>query len=116
MSPSGKVLSMALRTRIEGGGTPRPEHWGIDSEYGRLIDVLLGPIDHYNWQAGNAVAQRSERVGRKFDAKLAARQHGEMVDAYEQAGVRVHRLAPDEQLPYQVFARDSSVMTPWGAV
>ena len=107
---------MRLRTRIEGGGTPRPERWGIDSEYGRLTDVLVGPIDHFNWQAGNAVAQRSERVGRKFDAKLAARQHAEMIHAYEQAGVRVHRLAADERLPYQVFARDSSVMTPWGAV
>jgi N-dimethylarginine dimethylaminohydrolase len=108
--------SMVLRTRIEGGGTPRPAHWGIDSEYGRLTDVLVGPVDHYNWQAGNAVAQRSERVGRRFDAKVASRQHAEMVDAYQQAGVRVHRLAPDAQLPYQVFARDSSVMTPWGAV
>ena len=63
---------MTLRTRLEGGGTPRPEHWGIDSEYGRLTDVLVGPIDHFNWQAGNAVAQRSERVGRKFDAEVAA--------------------------------------------
>jgi N-dimethylarginine dimethylaminohydrolase len=107
---------MTLRTRIEGGGTPRPEYWGIDSEYGRLTDVLVGPIDHFNWQAGNAVAQRTERVGRKFDARIAARQHGEMVHAFEQAGVRVHRLLADERLPYQVFARDSSVMTPWGAV
>ncbi|HEV7432763.1 MAG TPA: arginine deiminase family protein, partial [Steroidobacteraceae bacterium] len=116
MNKSVEVLSMALRTRIDGGGTPRPEHWGIDSEYGRLTDVLVGPIEHFNWQAGNAVAQRSERVGRKFDAKVATRQHAEMVRAYEEAGVRVHRLAADEQLPYQVFARDSSVMTPWGAV
>ncbi len=116
MSTSAAVSSVALRTRVEGGGTPRPAYWGIDSEYGRLTDVLVGPIDHFNWQAGNAVAQRSERVGRKFDAQAAARQHAEMVHAYEQAGVRVHRLAADAQLPYQVFARDSSVMTPWGAV
>ena len=107
---------MTLRTRIEGGGTPRPEYWGIDSEYGRLTDVLVGPVDHFNWQAGNAVAQRSERVGLKFDAAVARAQHGEMVQAFEQAGARVHRLLADEQLPYQIFARDSSVMTPWGAV
>ena len=107
---------MRLRTRIEGGGTPRPERWGIDSEYGRLTDVLIGPVDHFNWQAGNAVAQRSERVGRRFDASTAKRQHAEMISAYEQAGVRVHRLPAYEGLPYQVFARDSSVMTPWGAV
>ncbi len=107
---------MAIRTRVEGGGTARPDHWGIDSEYGRLTDVLVGPVDHFNWQSGNAVAQRSERVGRKFDAKIAIQQHGEMVDAFTQAGARVHRLAADIRLPYQVFARDSSVMTPWGAV
>jgi N-dimethylarginine dimethylaminohydrolase len=107
---------MTLRTRVDGGGTPRPEYWGIDSEYGRLTDVLVGPIDHFDWQAGNAVAQRSERIGRKFDVAAAARQHGEMVHAYQQAGAKVHRLQADERLPYQVFARDSSVMTPWGAV
>jgi N-dimethylarginine dimethylaminohydrolase len=39
-----------------------------------------------------------------------------MVMAYEQAGVTVHRLEDDPNLPYQVFARDSSVGTPDGAV
>jgi N-dimethylarginine dimethylaminohydrolase len=39
-----------------------------------------------------------------------------MVQAYEDAGVAVHFLAPDEALPYQVYARDSSFMTPYGAV
>ncbi len=105
-----------LRTRIEGGGTPRPARWGVDSEYGRLRDVLVGPIDHFTWQPGNAVAQRAERVGLRFDAAVARRQYQEMLDAYAQAGVTVHRLAPEEGLPYQIFARDSSVMTPWGAI
>ena len=35
---------MKLRTRIEGGGTPRLERWGVDSEYGRLREVLVGPV------------------------------------------------------------------------
>ena len=39
-----------------------------------------------------------------------------MVAAYEEAGVRVHLLEADPALPYQVFARDSSAMTPGGAV
>ena len=39
-----------------------------------------------------------------------------MIDAYRSAGVTVHTLAADPGLPYQIFARDSSVMTPWGAV
>jgi N-dimethylarginine dimethylaminohydrolase len=107
---------MKLRTRVEGGSTPRPERWGVDSEYGRLRDVLIGPIDHFTWQAGNAVAQRSERVGLRFDFEVARAQYEEMLDAYRQAEVRVHMAAADPLLPYQLFARDSSVITPWGAI
>jgi N-dimethylarginine dimethylaminohydrolase len=107
---------MRLRTRVEGGGTPRLERWGVDSEYGILRDVLIGPIDHFTWQAGNAVAQRAERVGLHFDFNVARAQYGEMLDAYRQADVQVHHLSPDPVLPYQIFARDSSAMTPWGAV
>jgi len=51
-----------------------------------------------------------------FDAAVAQAQHAEMVSAYESAGVRCHFLRADESLPYQVFARASSVMTPYGAV
>ena len=107
---------MQLRTRIDGGGTPRPSRWGLDSEYGRLRDVLIGPVDHFSWQGGNAVAQRSERVGLRFDFATAKAQYGEMLDAYRQAEVNIHTLRPSPELPYQIFARDSSVMTPWGAV
>jgi len=107
---------MQLRTRVEGGGTPRLERWGVDSEYGTLRDVLIGPIDHFAWQGGNAVAQRAERVGLHFDFEVARRQYAEMLDAYRSAAVKVHFLTPDPNLPYQIFARDSSVMTPWGAV
>ena len=39
-----------------------------------------------------------------------------MVDAYRQAGVAVHVLEPQDELPYGVYARDSSFMTPFGAV
>jgi N-dimethylarginine dimethylaminohydrolase len=51
-----------------------------------------------------------------FDFAVATRQSGEMLDAYRQAGVATHFLKADPSLPYQIFARDSSVMTPWGAV
>ena len=107
---------MQLRTRISGGSTPRPQNWGVDSEYGVLRDVLLGPVDHFEWRPGNAVAERSERVGLRFDFATARRQYHEMVDAFRQAEVKVHILPAEPELPYQVFARDSSVMTPWGAV
>src|SRR6266404_2007533 len=107
---------MQLRTRLDQGGTPLASKWGIDSEYGRLRDVLVGPIDHFSWQAGNSVAQRSERIGLRFDFATARAQYGEMLDVYKQAGTKVHILPPSPELPYQIFARDSSAMTPWGAV
>jgi N-dimethylarginine dimethylaminohydrolase len=107
---------MPLRTRLAAGGTPRPTQWGVDSEYGVLRDLLVGPIDHFSWQPGNAIAQRAERIGLRFDFAVARRQYGEMVDAYRSAGVQVHFLKAEAELPYQIFARDSSVMTPWGAV
>jgi N-dimethylarginine dimethylaminohydrolase len=107
---------MQLRTRLDGGGTPRHDRWGVDSEYGTLRDVLVGPVDHFTWRAGNAVAERSERIGLHFDFAVARAQYNEMLDAYAQAGVTVHVLDAQPDLPYQIFARDSSVMTPWGAV
>lgn len=107
---------MQLRARLEHGGTPRPANWGIDSEYGRLRNVLVGPVDYFCWQAGNAVAQRSERIGLRFDFATARAQYDEMLDAYRQAGVEVHTLPGSPELPYQIFARDSSAMTPWGAL
>jgi N-dimethylarginine dimethylaminohydrolase len=109
-------MNPQLRTRIDGGGTPRPARWGVDSEYAVLRDVLVGPVDHFAWRSGNSVAERSERVGLQFDFPTAQRQHREMVDALRQAAVNVHHLPADPDLPYQIFARDSSVMTPWGAV
>lgn len=98
------------------GPSRRLQNWGADSEYGILRDVLIGPIDNFSWQGGNAVAARSARVELEFDAKRAVQQYNEMLHAYETAGVRTHILPADRNLPYQVFARDSSVMTPWGAI
>ena len=90
--------------------------WGVDSEHGRLQDVLLCPPDHFRWLPTSAISQATLDSGRRFDPQAAAAQHAELVAAYEDAEVRCHFLAPDPALPYQVFARDSSAMTPWGAV
>jgi N-dimethylarginine dimethylaminohydrolase len=116
MSDKKHAAVQLLRTRVEGGGTPLARPWGIDSEYGRLRDVLVGPVDHFTWQPGNAVAQRAERVGLRFDVCAARSEHQQMLDVYRQAGVTVHLLQSSADLPYQIFARDSSVMTPWGAI
>jgi N-dimethylarginine dimethylaminohydrolase len=90
--------------------------WGADSEYGRLRDVLLGPPDNFHWLPTSTISKATLASGAKFDRELALSQHRELVSVYESAGVRVHMLEPDPALPYQVFARDSSVMTPDGAV
>lgn len=102
-----------MSASTEGDGTPA---WGSDSEYGRLHDVLLGPPDHFRWLPTSAISRASLASGRRFDAELARAQHRELVAAYDEAGVRTHFLPPDPVLPYQVFSRDSSVMTPWGGV
>ena len=90
--------------------------WGADSEYGRLRDVLLGPPDNFRWMPTSAISKATLASGAVFDRELALAQHRELVSIYDSAEVRVHMLEPDPVLPYQVFARDSSVMTPAGAV
>jgi arginine deiminase len=90
--------------------------FGVDSEYGLLRDVLVCPPDNYRWLATSPISQATLDSGIRFDPERARSQHAEMVSAYEGAGVRCHYLEPDPELPYQVFARDSSLMTPWGAV
>ncbi len=109
-----------LMARVPGGGTPKMADWGLKSEAGRLRDVLLGPAETFHWMADNAtyssIVRDTLRKGYTFDKQAAMRQHREMVDAYQQAGVKVHFLPANENTPYQVYARDSSFMTPWGAV
>lgn len=90
--------------------------WGVDSEHRRLHDVLVCRPDNFEWLRTSAISKATLDQGLEFDTGRARAQHDEMVAAYETAGVRVHYLDPQEGLPYQVFARDSSVMTPWGAV
>ena len=110
-----------LRARVEGGGTPRMTDWVMKSETGLLKDVLLGPAESFRWMgeenaAYSSLVRDTIRRGYKFDKQVAARQHREMVDAYEDAGVTCHFLPVDMHNPYQVYARDSSFMTPYGAV
>ncbi len=90
--------------------------WGVANEYGRLSDVLLCRPDHFEWLPTSSISKDTLRRGLKFDRALALKQHTEMVAAYRDAGVRCHFLEPDPNLPYQVYARDSSFMTPYGAV
>jgi N-dimethylarginine dimethylaminohydrolase len=91
-------------------------NWGADSETGRLTDVLLCPPDNFRWLPTSAISRETLDSGRRFEPETARAQHAELVSIYEGAGVTCHYLEPDLALPYQVFARDSSVMTPWGTL
>lgn len=96
------------------GDGERP--WGANSEYGTLRDVLLCRPDYFHWLPTSSISKATLRSGAKFDRQLAMKQHREMVQAYEDAGVACHFLETEEALPYQVYSRDSSFMTPFGAV
>ena len=90
--------------------------WGVDSEYGTLLDVLVCRPENFRWLPTSAITRATLDAGHTLDASLAVAQHDALVDAYEAAGVRCHFLEPDSALPYQVFTRDSSTMGPNGTV
>src|SRR5436189_44731 len=62
--------------------------WGVDSEYGRLLDVLLCPPDNFRWLPTSAISRATLDSGRSFDPAQARSQHAEMASAYEDAGGR----------------------------
>ena len=94
--------------------------WGITSQTGILTDVLLGKPDHFQWVPLNSISAVNQanqvQMGYQFDLQKAKQQHKEMVRVYEANDVRCHFVEADEGLPSSVFTRDSSFMSPWGAV
>lgn len=101
------------------GIQPAPK-WGITNDYAKLRHVLLGKPEYYRWvEAGPLIGRtlaNADRTGHKFDLQLAMKQHTEMVSIYEENGVTCHYLDADEALHRNFFARDSSAMSPWGAL
>ena len=95
-------------------------NWGINNDYNVLTDVLLGKPEYFRWvEAGPLIGRtlaNAHMTGAKFDLQLAMAQHAEMVSIYEENGVRCHYLDADPVLHRNFFARDSSAMTPWGAL
>jgi N-dimethylarginine dimethylaminohydrolase len=94
--------------------------WGINNDYAPLMDVLLGVPEYYQWvEAGPLIGRtlaNAHMTGHKFDLQLAMSQHAEMVRIYESNGVTCHYLDSDPVLHRNFFARDSSAMSPWGAL
>lgn len=94
--------------------------WGVEAQTGVLTDILLGKPDHFRWVPLNSISAvtlaNQEQMGYRFDKQKAMQQHQRMVEVYENNGIRCHFVEADEGLPSSVFTRDSSFMTPWGAV
>lgn len=94
--------------------------WGVKAQTGVLTDVLLGKPDDFRWVPLNSISAvtlaNMDQMGFRFDKQRAMQQHQRMVEVYEANGVRCHFAESDEGLPSSVFTRDSSFMTPWGAV
>ncbi len=94
--------------------------WGVQAQTGMLTDVLLGRPDHFRWVPLNSISAvtfaNQQSMNHRFDKERALQQHRRMVEVYEENGVRCHFAQADEGLPSSIFTRDSSFMTPWGAV
>jgi N-dimethylarginine dimethylaminohydrolase len=108
------------REKLMTNPTRSPDYWGIDNDYGVLRDVLLGKRECFRWvEEGPLIGhtlKNMHKTGHAFDFDLSQRQFWEMVKVYEDAGVTCHYLDSDPVLHRNFFARDSSAITPWGAL
>ncbi|MFN3726289.1 MAG: dimethylarginine dimethylaminohydrolase family protein [Allosphingosinicella sp.] len=86
----------------------------VDSEYGRLDQVLLADPRHLALVPCNSVSNENLREGREPCQERAARQHAGLVAALQAEGVDVRLVPADATLPDLAFTRDTSLMTPWG--
>lgn len=105
----------SLRRRNLKGATPTLQGWGFANETDRLTDVLLGSPAHLRHLSTSSLSRKHLREN-PCNVQVAQAQHAELVAAYEHFGVKVHMVEPEPELPMQVYTRDSSVMTPYGAI
>ncbi len=104
-----------LQHRNPNGGTPKIKHFGFANETDRLTDVLLGSPAYLKHMATSSLSRKHLREA-PSNIQIAQAQHAELVSAYEHFGVSIHWHDPSPELPMQVYSRDSSVMTPYGAI
>jgi len=107
--------AFSLRRRNLNGGTPVLSNWGFRNETDPLTDVLLGSPAHLYHRATSSLSRKYLRDS-PCDIQIAQAQHAELVSAYHHYNVNVHMLDPEPELTMQVYSRDSSVMTPYGAI
>lgn len=95
---------------------PARHAWGADSEYGRLTDVLLCAPTHLKPVPCCAVTTANLRRGFDYSVGEAIRQHHALEAVLRASGVRCHVVDASPALPDLAFARDATLMTPWGLV
>ncbi|WP_455058032.1 dimethylarginine dimethylaminohydrolase family protein [Jutongia sp.] len=88
----------------------------VNNAYGKLKKVLLCPIDNYQIEPINGIAKGWMEKGYQMDYDLCKKQHQALIKAYEDNGVKVELIPPEEGLTYQVFARDFGICLKEGYV
>ena len=106
--------AFSLQRREQNGGTQPLKNWGFKNETDPLTDVLLGSPAHLFHRATSSLSRKHLREA-PCNIQVAQAQHAELVDAYRHFNVNVHMLDAEPELTMQVYSRDSSVMTPYGA-
>ena len=107
--------TFSLRCRNLNGGTAVLSKWGFRNETDTLTDVLLGSPAHLFHRATSSLSRKYLR-DKPCDIQVAQAQHAELVSTYRNHDVKIHMLEPEPELTMQVYSRDSSVMTPYGAI
>jgi arginine deiminase len=113
-----KRLALPPRPRLRHIGRVKeiPVTWTLQSETGRLTDVLLCRPHNYEWIPTNAIARATLSAGTPLDRAALEAEYTEFEVALGQAGVTCHYLTPEPHLKYQVYTRDSSQVSPLGPV
>ena len=104
----------SLQRRNPSGGTKSLSGWGFRNETDPLTDVLLGSPNFLRHLSTSSLSRKHLREA-PCNLQTAQAQHKDLVAAYENFGVNIHWHEPTPELPMQVYSRDSSVMTPYGA-
>ena len=102
-----------LQRRNPDGQTSRLTNWGFRNETDKLTDALLGPTTYLKHLATSSLSRKHLRDN-PCNIELAQAQHAELVSAYEYFDVKVHMHEARPELSHLNYARDSSVMTPFG--
>lgn len=109
------TLDVAVRADAWNVAALSTDH-GVDSEFGRLTRVLLSAPDHLSMVPCNSVTKEALRNGMQVSLAMAAAQHRDLIRTLESAGVETLVVPGKAGLSDQSFARDTTLMTPWGLV